>query len=139
MDKFHNHRHEFPRIIPAGEPVDFIFDEMMAEKKVVSEFWDDYMQGRPPAVRDLYGAQPLFRNDNQDLPLQAADMLAGQLRDHYLKGEPIGVDFETDPNILPLLAIEFDEDALAKAFCAIVGASLPNRMVIDARWGEIDL
>ena len=139
MDKFHNNRKNFSAIVPEGEPIDFIFDERTFEKRVIANFWDDYLAERPAAVRATYGSAPIFRNDNEYLPLQAADMLAGELRDAYINGEPIVLPFDSEPNLLPFLAIEFDEDALTEALCSIAGTNLPGRIVYDIKWREIDL
>lgn len=79
MDNFHSLRITNPDMVPLGEVVDFYFDDA-SEKKIVLAAWDDYMTGRVPTQRDMYGRTPRFEDDEQFLPLQAADFWAWWLR-----------------------------------------------------------
>jgi hypothetical protein len=87
LDKFHIERPKMTQAIPLNEKIDFYFDER-AEKKVIISTWDDYVSKRPDAVRDFYGATPRFEDDNDFLPLQAADFWVWWVRKWYAEGTP---------------------------------------------------
>ncbi len=73
-------------------PADFVFDE---EGDIGNEalIWYPAIKGSaPPQVRALMGATPVFRNDEEVLPLQAADLVAWHKR---RKKEIPGLDSET--------------------------------------------
>jgi Protein of unknown function (DUF3800) len=68
------------------EPVDFVFDDN-SEKNAVIESWDAFKAAAPsPELAALAGSTPVFRNDREYLPLQAADMLAWWVRHWQLDG-----------------------------------------------------
>jgi hypothetical protein len=48
---------------------------------MIIEAWDRYMASRPANIRNLYGARPRFENDQNFLPLQAADFWAWWVRE----------------------------------------------------------
>lgn len=68
-------------------PVDFIFDDQggVGDEAVM---WYRWLKDEiPPDLRVLLGSTPIFRSDQQIIPLQAADMLAWHLRRmHERKG-----------------------------------------------------
>jgi hypothetical protein len=85
MDKFHAERAVLDELIPQDATVDFYFDERR-EKKSIIESWDDYLSLRP--FRSNYGATPRFENDEDFLPLQAADFWAWWVRKWRIEGTP---------------------------------------------------
>lgn len=68
------------------EPVDFIFDER-PEKKDVLEGWEVHRQTVPDEVRFIMGRPPVFADDEEVLPLQAADMWAWCCRKTWLEND----------------------------------------------------
>ncbi len=66
------------------EPIDWVFDER-PEKKQIREYWDVHVAGMPETHRHLMGHEPVFRSDDDFLPIQAADMLAGFTRLMWLE------------------------------------------------------
>jgi hypothetical protein len=90
LDNFHNWREKFQSHIPLDEKVDFIFDEK-TEKHPILEAWEEYVGTRDDEVRAYYGATPRFENDQDFLPLQAADLWAWWVREWY----------EEDANSIP--------------------------------------
>jgi hypothetical protein len=62
-------------VLTAGEKIDFIFDEQ-TEKKVIYRIWDEFAETRPDSYRVTLGNTPRFENDQDFLPLQAADFWA---------------------------------------------------------------
>jgi len=81
LDGFHTQRNNFTSV-PAGEKVDFIFDDRV-EKTAILQAWNEYLEGRDEEVRGRYGATPRFENDQDFLPLQAADLWAWWVREWY--------------------------------------------------------
>ena len=74
MDMFHIHRRKMLEVLPADQKIDFYFDNQ-SDKKAIGEMWDDYIKERPDDVRKFYGVAPSFRDDEEFLPIQAADFL----------------------------------------------------------------
>lgn len=63
--------------LSATETVDFIFDERSEGREIIGE-WRAFLDASP--CKEMYGADPVFRDDNKFLPLQAADFLAWWVR-----------------------------------------------------------
>ena len=65
-----------PTGVGLTEPVDYIFDERpnAGEKQDVLEGWDVFGRTLSDGVRSNLGRRPVFADDKQELPLQAADM-----------------------------------------------------------------
>ena len=62
------------------EPVDFIFDEKKhMEQRVINVYHQIVAHAKPP-ISKLLGNTPMFKSDEKVMPLQAADMLAWNLR-----------------------------------------------------------
>jgi hypothetical protein len=60
-------------------PLDLIFDEQASQWDVLMAY--DFVKAEQrPDIAAAMGSAPIFRNDKQILPLQAADMLAWHLR-----------------------------------------------------------
>lgn len=132
MDKFHLHRDTAAAFIDPTTPVDFIFDEQSGSKKEILESWEAYIRDRSPDVRHLYGAKPRFLSDDTHLPLQAADLFAGMIREKY---ERSTLDDDTVPIdgrqvMLPCIRMEWDEDAIT--------TDLVNTINIQANIGAFD-
>lgn len=56
--------------------IDFIFDEKQFEKKIIISGWDEIKKFMPSEVAVLYGNTPRFEDEEDYLPLQAADFWA---------------------------------------------------------------
>lgn len=70
-------------------PIDFIFDEMNGVDFDVHVLFDHLKSSLPPKQRKQLNSSPIFRNDMDFLPLQAADMLAWHVRRQHEKGDVI--------------------------------------------------
>ena len=116
MDTFHSRRVEFERFLDPHAPVDFIFDEQKGRQEKIIAAWGDYIENREPEIRRVYGAAPIFRPDEIYLPLQAADLWAGKLREAYEKGTflEIFAPFDEARVKFPILTMEWDEDQLVE-------------------------
>ncbi len=73
----------------SNEPVDFIFDERPEkEKNIILDAWNDvYCPTAPDDILAVTGKQPVFANDEQVLPLQAADMSAWRCRKMWIDND----------------------------------------------------
>jgi hypothetical protein len=141
MDMFHTHRAEFDFFLPIEEKIDFIFDTR-GEKKAILKIWDDYVKQRPDEVRKYYSAAgPSFQDDEDFMPLQAADFWAWWVRKWYLAGTPDKIeteDFGTwqpTSEIPPSIAISFDEDQIAEALISVIREGIePGRPIYDLKF-----
>lgn len=66
----------------AATPIDVIFDEQDLFKTTIMHGYTDLLdlENEHPARRAVIPSHPMFRDDKVFVPLQAADMLAGELR-----------------------------------------------------------
>ncbi|AMN39961.1 hypothetical protein [Rhodoplanes sp. Z2-YC6860] len=72
------------------EPIDFIFDNESEKERVISG-WDWFRKSFPPDVRRLICDCPIYRNDQDFMPLQAADLWAWWVRKWHQDGNRDGV------------------------------------------------
>ncbi|MEQ1407576.1 DUF3800 domain-containing protein [Neorhizobium sp. Rsf11] len=139
MDLFHNGReHDLKGIIASGEKIDFIFDEQ-SEKRQVIAGWDEYMNTRPAAVRRLYGSLPKFEDDEDFLPLQAADFWAWWIRKWHadrINPEDSVLDFgrvKIKGAKFPRLRLWADEDHLTNNLLGVLREAHQDCAVIDLK------
>ena len=141
MDMFHLHRSKLDLKIPASESVDFIFDERLKEKEVIQSSWENYVASRDSSTRALFGSKPLFLDDDEFLPLQAADLIAGKTRRSYETGDwahQVEVWEPGNPAITDVIRIEFNEDEIVQTFLAFARQQT-DAVLYDIRWNSIDL
>jgi hypothetical protein len=123
MDDFHKEgREKLKQVIPLDETVDFIFDDQ-SEKSYILAGWDDFVLDKSEDERQNYGATPRFENDQQFLPLQAADLWAWWVREWYeedaaqIPGKMQAFDFGKWRGKDRLMYLySFDEDDIVSAF-----------------------
>ena len=60
-------------VVPPDQKVDFYFDDQSQKQEMLAG-WDLYIRNQPYQIKNLYGATPRFENDEDFLPLQAADL-----------------------------------------------------------------
>jgi hypothetical protein len=85
------------------EPIDFIFDEQAGFKEEVRERWPAYkrlyqMTAKGRQLAPLLGSEPLFLDEKERKPLQAADLYAWHARDHYVQNHR----FENQKIVVPM-------------------------------------
>jgi Protein of unknown function (DUF3800) len=136
MDLFHANRDKLNMAFPAGETIDFIFDNR-SEKKAIMEAWDRYLENKPDDVRKHFGAHPRFEDDLDFLPLQAADLWAWWVRKWYADGTPEKIaerDFGFWKPMIPAKQINMSmsEDDIAKDF--VSWCRTTGRPVYDAKY-----
>ena len=69
-------------------PVDFIFDKRPEEEEnTIRDVWESYLASIPHEERSVTGTLPMFADDRDVLPLQAADMWAWSCRKTWLEND----------------------------------------------------
>lgn len=100
-------------------PIDFTFDNR-GEENQVRDAWEFYQATIPPAERSLTGRKPMFTDDEDVLPLQAADMWAWWARRKWLEKRTVKHSEFPIPwgelSDLPSLAFEWTEVDIRKEF-----------------------
>ncbi len=71
-------------LLNINESVDFYFDDC-SEKKPLLQGWNDFVNAVGERSRAFIGAAPRFVNDEEFLPLQAADFFAWWMRSWVVK------------------------------------------------------
>lgn len=120
FDMFHLYREEMTRGIPLDQKVEFYFDEQ-SQKKTIFAIWDNYIKHRGDESK-YYGNVPRFENDDEFLPLQAADFWAWWVREWCKSGatenigKPAFYSFERPSTSRPhmYISVPVDENAITK-------------------------
>jgi hypothetical protein len=134
LDMFHMARFLNPQqyiiktVVSPDQKVDFYFDDQSQKREMLGG-WDLYIRNQPTEIKDLYGATPRFENDEDFLPLQAADFWAWWVRKSYQEGtlEKIQAgDFGgwVGTRRIPDMAISFNEEQLVSALMTILRSHL---------------
>ena len=125
------------------EPVDFIFDERpkAEEKQDVLEGWDTYGRTISDEARSNLGRRPVFADDEQELPLQAADMWAWWCRKTWLEnGDTIPVNSYPVPwgkyGDLPQLIMPWSAEDIDQELSR-VAKDLKNKSVFFKRYPDL--
>jgi len=66
-----------------SEKIDFIFDEKRRHEPRIRNAWYPIAENQPPEMRQIISSSPLFLDDKDVLPLQAADMAAWHRRQSW--------------------------------------------------------
>ena len=75
------------------EPIDFIFD-LQSESTLIVTAWEGFQANMPEPFQKMAQNMPIFRRDEDFLPLQAADLLAFWMRKSYSqKGTVLTYDY----------------------------------------------
>ena len=134
MDMFHHNKNMLDPFISLDQPIDFIFDNQ-TEKKIVREYWDEYIKRRSIEVRSLYGNKPRFEDDKKSPPLQAADMWAWHVRKWSEEGT-------IETNLSPkkpveikearraIMHIEYDEEAILQDLKKLIRNEMGKNVAI---------
>jgi hypothetical protein len=88
LGMFHEFRLSSPameKLLPLDQKVDFYFDKQSDSGELIDQ-WDTFNENQPQAIRELYGEVPRFKDDEEFLPLQAADFWAWWVRSGYENG-----------------------------------------------------
>jgi hypothetical protein len=85
-------------------PIDFIFDQQEGVNNDIHLLFDGFKNSLPKKSQRLINGAPIFRDDKQFAPLQAADMLAWHLRREH----------EISPNGFPKTQLSMTENILSE-------------------------
>lgn len=140
MDKFHIERKNLGHLIPDNEKIDFIFDNQR-ESAHILKMWPNYIRNRPDEIRKYYGNTPVFRDDEEFIPLQAADFRAWWVRKWYAEGTPEKIQRWQQPEFCTsstnkhvTINITFDENDLMQTMTTIIRNYLEDdRPILDLR------
>ncbi|MGE0579913.1 DUF3800 domain-containing protein [Reyranella sp.] len=142
-DMFHTNRHIIDNVVPSlNEPIDFVFDNRTDAKKEILESWDDYLASRPPETKQFYSKSvPRFLDDQEFVPLQAADFWAWWIRHWAEAGTLDNQDtgdfgyFQQQREGWVKVGFFFTEDELVKDFMKSVRERIePGRYIYDLRY-----
>jgi Protein of unknown function (DUF3800) len=141
LGSFQKHRikeSKLADILPLNERVDFYFDRRSArDSNEIAAHWEDFASKE---TQSLYGTVPRFENDEEFLPLQAADYWAWWVRNIYenknRSRKSSDIAFKPARSI-PALAYAFTEDTLVNALIKKVRFDPcgpgPNIPIYDAK------
>jgi hypothetical protein len=128
LQGFHHNRAGFSEVIPGGEPVEFIFDDI-SQKKPILEAWDGFLATSTEAFRNSLGGIR-FDKEERLLPLQAADLYAGLVR-RANEGWPQPFAGQVAKQDMLIIDIVLTEDEMTKNFILGIEHDLPDREIID--------
>lgn len=145
LDIFHHRKNAFEEIIPVSEKVDFIFDKQ-AERKQILAAWDEFSEPMPQEVKNRLGADPRFEDDQEFLPLQAADLWAWWIRKwsedgvliERLESEHLDFGVFKSQKRVPWVSYTFNEEIIARNLKDMLHEQNPGLSIYDARfsWGD---
>lgn len=126
---------EASRVLGLIDPIEFIFDEQ-SDKIQVIKAWDDFYASCPILYKKRIKGSPSFRDDEDILPLQAADLIAWWARRQYVMGPlqmkdlfPVEWTGGKEPN---LLATHLPEEAIRTQFLKDIEAAKDQSKRISA-------
>jgi hypothetical protein len=121
-EAFHSVLTDLPKIqhqAGINSPIDFFFDES-ANKIKCLHGWEIMKKSAPKELLALMGQTPAFRNDEDVLPLQAADLWAGITRGWAEELLSSGKQEHTFPwpirRVVPVISIFFDEERFRRRY-----------------------
>lgn len=102
------------------EPCDFIFDKQAGFELLAHAAWSALKttaeQSQRAGIPNLIGASPHFEDDKTFLPLQAADLYAGQMRNFFAQNMKLDVPpnrFLGQLLSIPVIGYDYEEADLA--------------------------
>lgn len=141
LEMLHSNRAAMSDGVPADAPIDFVFDNQ-SEGRFINKFWDEYKDKREKKY--LFGANPIYRDDADFYPLQAADLLAWWIRKKYKEEFDFRADGPFFPgfemkNGLNYIQIEMDRESMAKSFRDFIWQETPyDGPIYNVTFGPID-
>ena len=141
MDLFHINRPSMDFVFGEGNKIDFFFD-IQSESSQILTMWDEYLSNRPDDVRRRYGGHPVFKSDEEFLPLQSADFWAWWVRKWHKEGFPEKVrewafdGFAKSEGLKHLrIDIVVDRDAMVQNMINVLRSQIgEERPIIDLRF-----
>jgi hypothetical protein len=142
IDSVHDHRATLP-LLTQDEKIDFIFDNH-SKKSMIIAAWEGFLALRDPAIRHLFGATPRFEDDREVLPLQAADLWAGAVRQWYEDGCPmlenengiimVSRALVTTKKVVKHHFISYSEEKIVDSLKTILQSTFPGTIIYDDQY-----
>ncbi len=131
-------------------PVDFVFDKQNQIHRAVNSLWPAVKESQPEETKSFLADIPIFQDDKDILPLQAADMLAWHAQREFRSGV-LDPKMHVTEKIIRSghhFAVDFDRPTLQKLgktlhaidkFAEIDSKNKWRQVmdVLDAEWGKI--
>lgn len=116
--------------LTGGGEIEFFFDDQ-SEKKFIRDGWEEFVRNRRADVRDRYASEGKFEDDEEFLPLQAADFSANLAR---LMDENPGFvpDFVMKHNTksMPYLKLSVNADNIAESLLINLRRALGSQALL---------
>lgn len=135
MDGFHQAMAAESEWIPFRSPVDFYFDREQRTEDYIRKIWQDYIDRRPEETAHLYGRKPQFEDEEEFLPLQAADFLAWWVRKWANEFGPENAgkgaySFSTEGRRrLPMLFMTVSRDQIQQTVAQAIGVAVQEHFM----------
>lgn len=120
--------------IEVHEPVDFIFDEKIAEKPIVLDGWEALKATASKNLSERLAGSLTFSDSQRLMPLQAADLISGLIQRHETaKGKWNGeIPYRSSKSVRMILARPTEED-MFKVFSWILSHECAYQAVAFGR------
>lgn len=126
---------EGAKLLGLIDPMEFIFDTQSDKVNVIGQ-WDNYYESVPIITRHKLKGPPSFKNDEDVMPLQAADMIAWWARRQYIKDKSRMRDLFptewTEGKEPHLLFAEVPEEGIRTQFIKDIATAQQQRPRISA-------
>ena len=148
LGMFHEARIQQPElanVLPLDQKVDFYFDKHSGGAGEIASDWEEFADEQAEQIRSLYGTMPRFEDDEEFLPLQAADFFAWWVRlayedkgEHKRYREAIFGKATSENKTIPSIGFTFSEDQLVNALITRVRTGTygvgPDVPIYDAKY-----
>jgi hypothetical protein len=118
------------------DTTDFIFDDQVGKKDRLVGAWESFKAMASPAFKEVMGDTPIFRDDKNVLPLQAADFHAWLVRKRWeevsLGRQRAQMPWVTKRDI-PSIAVEWAEPQLRTVYSTLFENEIPNEVLFELR------
>lgn len=123
----------------SGLSIDFVFDKQDNVSKHVLLFWDYIVGQQPKEWGKLINPSPIFRDDKEVKPLQAADMLAWHTRREYEGTYPSEYEGLRDLIRVPGFnySLEITDDYLIKWGEGMKQIPGSKQMLQKSKWNDV--
>jgi hypothetical protein len=110
--------------IGVTEKIQFYFDNMPGHVERVHSWWNDFLDLLPPGGREQTSSIPQFLDDKEAMPLQAADLQAGWMR------EVLSAHILNQPQVEPMWKPSMEE-GVQRVFM-LINDALAEKLIQDA-------
>lgn len=131
MEQFSTYLTQSGQTAIQGE-VDLFFDEQ-SEKRSIIQNWYDYTDAHS-YIRNAFVSLPRFEDDQEFLPLQAADYLAWSVRNSLHNGlDPSDRSARHQPDDFPGLYAHLNQEHIINVYWRILRQAFPEALIVDTQ------